>query len=266
MKLLGDRLSFVEISFFRFFFSLITISIPILLSKKSLLKTNFHLMHITRGVVGSIAIAMCCLGIQHIPLAENTTIEFTEVLFTIPFAALILKEKVSKKTILSGITGFIGLIVIFKPNAANINVYAAFPVFAAILFALMNIMIKTMVSHKEHDLTMLFYFAFYSTIVASIFLPFFWQVPTTMEVLYFVVLGIGANLVQYFIFLSYKYIDASKVAPIRYTEILITGGLAYILFGQTLDKSDIIGGLFIIIGSFITSCSSTSKNEGHCHH
>lgn len=265
MKMLGDRLNFVEISFFRFFFSLVIISIPVLLSKKNLLKTNFHAMHIARGVIGSLAIAMCCLGVLHLPLAENTTIEFTEVLFTIPLAAIFLKENVSKKTIFSGVIGFIGLIIMFKPSAANINIYAAIPAFAAFLFAVMNIMIKTMVLNEEHDLTMLFYFALYSTVVASLFLPFFWQAPTPKEIVYLILLGIGSNIVQYFAFLGYKYIDASKVAPIRYTELITTAALAYMLFGQTLDQSDIIGGLFIIVGTLITSYSASSKNEDHHH-
>lgn len=253
MKLLGERLSFIEISFFRFLFSVVLILIPMLLSKNNLFKTKMNIMHISRGILGAIALGLCCYSVNIIPLAENTTILFSESLFLLPLSAIFLNEKVSKKAILATIIGFIGLLIMFKPKSDNIDFLAVIPTTAAFLFAVMDIMIKNMISKKENTLTMLFYFGLYTTIIAGIFVPKIWITPTSSELLLIFLLGIGANLIQLFIFLAYRATEASNMAATRYIELLFSIIFGFVVFNQIPKPMDIIGALFIIIGTFILS-------------
>ena len=253
MRLLGKRLSFIEISFFRFLFSVIVVLIPILLSKQNLFKTKMHFIHISRGILGAIALGLCCYSVNIMPLAENTTILFSESLFLLPLSAIFLKEKVSKKAVLATITGFIGLLIMFKPKSDNINLLAIIPTVAAFLFAVMDIMIKNMINNKENTLTMLFYFGLYTTIIAGIFVPRIWVTPTSYELFLIFLLGIGANLIQLFIFLAYRATDASNMAATRYIELLFAIMFGFVFFNQIPKPWDIIGALFIIIGTFILS-------------
>lgn len=253
MKILGDRLHFVEISFFRFLFSVMTISIPVIFSKNNLLKTNIHGMHIMRGIVGAIALGMCCFGVNVMPLAENTTILFSEAFFILPMAVIYLKEKVSLKSWIATIIGFIGLLIMFRPSIHNFNYMAIIPTIAAFLFATMSIMIKYMVNKKENNLTMLFYFGLYTTIISGIFVPFFWVSPNIHELFLILLLGIGANLIQLFIFLAYRAADASAISPIRYTELPFAILFGFLFFGQIPDIISIVGASLIIFGSFLTS-------------
>ncbi len=256
MKLLGERLSFIEISFFRFLFSVIVIIIPMLMSSKNLFKTSMHMAHMIRGILGALALGLCCYSVNIIPLSENTIILFSESLFLLPLSAIFLKEKVNNKAIFATIIGFIGLLIIFKPKTSNINLLAIIPTIAAFLFAIMDIIIKQMVNKKENTLTMLFYFGLYTTIIAGIFVPKIWITPTTYELLLIFLLGIGANLIQLFIFLAYRATDASNMAPIRYTELLFSILFGFLFFNQIPKLSDIAGALFIILGTFILSKSN----------
>lgn len=256
MKLLGKRLSFIEISFFRFLFSLLVILVPMLVSTKSgknLFKTNMHSSHIIRGILGAISLGLCCYSVNIIPLAENTIILFSEALFLLPLSVIFLKEKVSKSAILATIIGFLGLLIMFKPKATNINILAIIPTIAAFLFAIMDIMIKQMINKKENTLTMLFYFGLYTTIISGIFIPKVWITPTTYELLLIFLLGIGANLIQLFIFLTYRATDASNIAPTRYIELLFSISFGFLFFNQIPKLLDIAGALCIIIGTFILS-------------
>ncbi len=253
MRFLGDRLHFIEISFFRFLFSSLTVVIPMLWSRQNLIKTNMHMMHFLRGLIGAVAIALCCLGVNIMPLAENTTILFSEALFMIPMSIIILKEHVSLRSWIATIVGFVGLIVMFRPSLDNFNCLAIVPTFAAFLFAVMSIMVKVMVDRKENELTMLFYFAVYTTLIAAIFVSFFWETPTYKEIMLLILLGVGANLIQLFLFLAYKATKASKISPIRYTELPFAILFGFIIFGQIPTITMVIGAILIISGTFISS-------------
>ncbi|MBR1943949.1 MAG: DMT family transporter [Alphaproteobacteria bacterium] len=253
MKLLGERLSFIEISFFRFLFSIIVVLIPMIISRENLFKTQMHSTHIARGILGAIALGLCCYSVNIIPLAENTTILFSESLFLLPLSAIFLKEKVSNRAILATIIGFIGLLIMFKPKASNINILAIVPTTAAFLFAVMDIMIKKMINNKENTLTMLFYFGLYTTIIAGIVVPRVWITPTSYELILIFLLGIGANLIQLFIFLAYRATNASNMASTRYLELLFSISFGFVFFNQIPKLWDIAGALFIILGTFILS-------------
>lgn len=255
MKILGDRLHFVEISFFRFLFSSLTVAIPIIFANKNLVKTNMHGMHIVRGALGAVAIALCCLSVNVMPLAENTTILFSEALFMLPMAIIILREKVSLRSWLATGIGFVGLIIMFRPSLDNFNILAIFPTIAAFLFAVMSVMIKIMVDKKENNLTMLFYFAIYTTFISAIFVPFFWLTPTLKEICLLVILGIGANLIQLCLFLAYRATTASTISPIRYAELPFAVLFGFAIFGQIPDTIAIIGAALIIIGTCLNSFS-----------
>ena len=252
-RMLGNRLHAVEIAFFRFLFSVIIVFIPMLKSKTNLFKSNMHGWHITRGILGAVALGLCCYSVNVMPLAENTTILFSEALFMLPLAAIFLKENVQKIAIFATITGFLGLIVMFRPDARNINILAIIPTLAALLFAIMNIMIKKMIDNKENTLTMLFYFGLYTTIISAIIVPKYWITPNLNELCLIFLLGIGANLIQLFIFLAYRATTASAISPIRYTELPFAVLFGWLFFNQIPDITTLIGSLLIISGAFIAS-------------
>lgn len=252
-KFLGNRLHAVEIAFFRFLFSAIIVLIPMIRSKQNLFKSNIHQWHVMRGVLGAVALGLCCYSVNIMPLAENTTILFSEALFMLPLAAIFLKEKISKTTIIATLVGFSGLILMFRPKADNINVLAIVPTIAALLFAIMNIMIKKMIDAKENALTMLFYFGLYTTIISGAIVPLYWVTPNLNELLLILLLGAGANLIQLFIFLAYRAASASDISPVRYSELPFAIIFGFLFFGQIPDAITIAGAALIIIGTFISS-------------
>ena len=254
MKFLGNRLSFVEIVFFRFLFSAIIVLIPILKSKQNLFRSSMHKMHITRGVLGAIALALCCYSVNHMPLAENTTIMYSQALFMLPLAFFFLSEKISTKSWIATIIGFVGLIIMFRPSSSNFNITALAPTTAAILFAISSIMIKKMVDKKENNLTMLFYFGLYTTILSGIFVPFYWITPNFYEISLILLLGLGANLIQLFLFLAYRATTASAISPVQYVELPFSVIFGFIFFGQLPDAIAFIGAGLIVAGTFIVSC------------
>lgn len=260
MRFLGERLHVVQIVFFRFLFSTLTVLPLMFKCEKNLFKTTQPKTHALRAVVGALALGLCCLSVNIMPLAENTAIMFCEPLFFLPMAYFLLKEKVDKSRWIATCLGFIGLLVIVQPGMDSFRSEAFVPMAAAMLFAYLCVMAKQMIT-TEHTLTLLFYFGLGTTLFAALLLPFFWVVPTLNELIFLVLLGVGANLIQVCLFRAYAATDASALAPFRYTEFLFAGTFGFLFFGQIPDMSIILGASVIGLSAFYISYMETKKEN-----
>lgn len=259
MRFLGERLHPVEISFFRFFFSMVSI-LPLMISSgTTLFKTDRPMMHVLRAVLGAIALGLCCYSVNIMPLSENTTIMFCEPLFFLPLAYILLKEKVDAPRWIATVVGFIGLMIILRPGTEAFRVVAFVPMTAAILFALSNVMVKKMTG--EHASTMLFYFGVGTTLFALIPLPFFWEMPTLSELGLLVLLGIGGNMIQVCLFRAFSATEASALAPFRYVEFIISALFGYLLFSQIPTVWIFGGAALITLSTFYITIMETRKER-----
>jgi S-adenosylmethionine uptake transporter len=259
MRFLGERLHVVEISFFRFFFSMLSV-LPFMLSRGwAPFKTTQPMMHALRAVLGATALGLCCYSVNIMPLSENTTIMFAEPLFFLPLAFILLKEKVDAPRWIATMVGFVGLMVILRPGTDAFHTVAFVPMTAAILFALSNVMVKKMTG--EHALTMLFYFGVGTTLFALIPLLFFWEIPTFNELGLLIMLGIGGNMIQVCLFRAFAATDASALAPFRYVEFIISAIFGYLFFSQIPTVWVLSGAALITASTFYITVVETRKER-----
>src|ERR1700761_7313684 len=91
VKLLGQRLDSMQISFFRCFFAFVATA-PFILSKKG--HHAFRTIHpvglLMRGAIGVAGMLTAFFATTHLPLTTSTAISFTTPLFMIPIAVLLL--------------------------------------------------------------------------------------------------------------------------------------------------------------------------------
>lgn len=260
MNHLGNRLHVIEISFFRFLFSMLSV-LPFILSRGThLFKTSQPMMHVWRAVVGACALGLCCYSVNIMPLAENTTIMFVEPLFFLILAFFILGEKVNLQRCMATGIGFIGLAIILQPGTEAFQIVAFVPMTAAILFAVLNIMAKTMI-RDEHSYTLLFYFGLGTTLFALVPAYFFWQTPTLFELSLLALLGIGGNMIQVCLFRAFSATEASALAPFRYVEFIVAAAFGYLILGQIPTLAIVLGASLIIAGTFYITVVETRREK-----
>ncbi len=248
-KFMGQRLSAFEVTFFRFFFGLITL-LPFVISQgKSAFKTNQFFLNVVRGIFGAVSFFLYIYSVIKLPLAEVVTILWTIPLFSLILSKIFLKENVTSFRWIATLIGFIGLTVITTLSSDNefrFNTLYYIPIGAAFLFALQDILIKKMVKAEEGRITMLFYFALITSIVTFPTACKVWLTPTPFEFAMLFLLGLGGNLIQYFIFKAFSLVDVSAVAPYRYLELLIGAFLAFVVFLEIPGKNVYAGALILI--------------------
>lgn len=259
MKYTGERLHWVEVSFFRYLFSTLII-LPFMLQQRELFKTTQIGNHMLRALIGAVALTACCFSVNIMPLYENTTIMFTQPVFFLVMARFLLGERVDWKRWICTIAGFLGLLVILRPGSGTFQWAALVPTAAAILFAYSDVMNKTMIK-KENTFTLLFYFALGTTLVAFIPLLYVWDAPSWQELGFLALLGLGANLIQVCIFKAFSATDASGLAPFRYVELITGGILGYLFFNQIPEMHVLHGALIIVVSTFILTMFERRKSE-----
>ena len=258
MRYVGERLHWIEISFFRYLFSALLI-LPFMLRQPALFKTEQWGSHALRALVGAIALTACCFSVNIMPLYENTTIMFTQPVFFLIMARFLLNEAVDWKRWLCTLTGFIGLIVVMRPGTQAFQWAALVPTFAAVLFAYSDVQNKRLVK-KENTFTLLFYFALGSTLFALVPLFYVWEMPTFKELALLSLLGVGANLIQVCIFKAFSATDASGLAPFRYVELITGGIMGYIFFNQIPEVHVLYGAFIIILSTFVLTIFEQRKD------
>lgn len=258
MRYLGELPKF-EIVSFRFTFSLLSLLPFLMIRGHHYLRTKIPGLHLMRAVLGVGAIGACCYSVNLMPLSENTVIMFTEPIFFLPFAVLLLRENVGKVRWLATLVGFLGILVVVQPGTTTFRPGTLIAVAAAVLFALLDIAAKKMVARKENTITMLFYFSLGTTLVGLIPLPFIWETPSLAQLGLLLLLGIGANLIQVCLFCAFSSTDASALMPFRYVEFIFSALFGFLLYHEIPTAMTLVGTAFIIAGTFYISYVETRK-------
>lgn len=244
-KYIGLRLHSYEVTLFRFVFGTISLLPFIIYYGSNTLKNAKPLIHFIRAILLFLGMAGWTYGVTIAPITTGTVITFTIPIFVLVLGTFFLNENIIWQRWLVTFVAFIGIIVTLniKSNDFNLNVLVF--IAAAICFAVLDVLNKRIIV-EESMISMLFYSA---TITAFISLPFalyYWITPTIEELMILCILGIGGNLILFFILKAFTYTDATALSPYRYLELLFTGIIAYIIFGEVPSKSTLYGALIII--------------------
>lgn len=257
-KYAGIRLHSYEITFFRFLFGTITLLPFVFYNGMDTLKTSRPIVHFFRGLLLFLGIAGWTYGLTIAPVTTATLVSFTIPIFVLVLGVFFLSENIIWQRWVVTIVAFLGLIVTLNPNSADFNPEVLVFILAAIAFAILDIINKKFVI-KEAMISMLFYSAMITAILA---LPFAWQhwlIPTIEELILLFVLGASANLILFFLLKAFSITDATAVAPYRYLELVLSAIIAYIVFDENPSEATIYGALVVIPSTLFIIYSEKQK-------
>lgn len=260
-KFVGTRLDGIEISFFRFFFSMVTV-LPFMLAKgTTLFKTKQPALHFWRATIGCAAIALFIYSLILLPFADVNVLSYTQPLFFMPLAILFLREKVTPNRWFAAFFGFVGIIIVMRPGTPAFTPLIFIPIASTFLFAMLDMLAKKMVTIQEHTTTMLFYFALGTTLAALGPALYVWKAPTLTELCWLFALGTGANLIQVCLFRAFAAADASVIAPFRYTELVFVVIFGVLLFHEWPTFHTLLGAVFIIGSTLYMTYAEIRKRK-----
>jgi len=204
-----------------------------------------RLILLIRSLLGIAGMAMYFYAIQNLYLADSAILHKLFPFFVTIFAAIFLKEKLTKIQIPGMMIAFIASMLIIKPKFD----YSVFPALAAFGTALLSGGTYTMVRYlrdKETPATIVFFFSFMSLVILSPLVLLDFQLPTIEQWIYLFMIGLFAAIGQFSLTYAYRYGKASEIAVYNYVNIIFAALLGFLIWQEVPDILSIIGGIVII--------------------
>ena len=232
--------------------------------KLQLLPNNFFFVAI-RSFFGATAMIMYFGALSVIPIAEAGAGLFTAPIFVLILASLYFKVKIGIWRILAVIIGFLGVLLMLQPDTNNLSYFSFLPLFAGFFYGMLGLSTRYLCPNESTEVLTLGFFVALG-VYGILGLLYFTIFPVSYEANFltrgFVWPSLNFNLIvicQAFVSVigvalitrGYQVAEASYVSVFEYAFLLSAGFWGYMLFGEMLDLTAIVGVVFIVLSGTI---------------
>jgi drug/metabolite transporter (DMT)-like permease len=253
IKLASQRgIHLLEIMFWRQFLTLpIVLGWVLATSGIGALKTKRPGTHFLRGLYGTIGMVLNFGAVILLPLAEATTINFTVPIWAVLLSILLLKEKVGLWRWSAVALGFVGIVVIAQPGGGHFPLHGALVALGgAFMIALISIQIADL-NRTDKPLTIVFYFALFSTPIAALSLPFVATAHDTQGWLLLLGIGLAGALGQLLLTAALRFGTVASVIVMDYSGLFWATLYGWALFAMLPPTSTWLGAPLIVAAGLV---------------
>tara|TARA_E500000178_G_scaffold33406_1_gene30236 strand:+ start:2364 stop:3215 length:852 start_codon:yes stop_codon:yes gene_type:complete len=258
-KFLSQDIHFLQVVWGRYFFmAFFSIVITYFFFNKHLKFPNGITIQILRSFFLFFSTLFFFYAISIISLAEALTLAFISPIIATILSFLILKEKVGRRRWIAVITGFIGVLFVIRPGFNEINLATIAAVGAGICYAFYVISTRKLSSIDSPLMTLIFT-GLTGAFVISLIVPYFWTWLTLSQWLLLISLAAIGTIAHLLLILSLTLAEASKLAPLAYSEIIMNVIIGYYFFGDFPNQWIWIGLTIIIASGVYISLRENTK-------
>ena len=213
-----------------------------------------------RGAGVGIATICFFAGVWLMPLTEAIALVFTQPMFTAILAAIFLGEKLRWQTVAATLVAFVGVLIVLRPNFAEIGLGALLPLGAAFGMSIL-VTANRAVAGRGSALAMQAYVAIFATVIllAAMVVGHFsgiaelrvewpaWHIPARVAII-----AVTASAAHWLIYLGTERAGAATVAPMTYGQLIAASLIGYLFFDELPDLTAMLGaGLIILSGLWL---------------
>ncbi|MDP3194564.1 DMT family transporter [Tabrizicola sp.] len=188
-------------------------------------------------------------ALKHLPIADALAIFFVNPLVIVILSALALREKVGPRRWAAVAVGFIGTLVIIRPGLVEVNPGTLYALGAGVALGSYFVMTRAMAGVAD-AMVLNFQTSAIGAALITLALPFLWISPTLQQWAMLAALGVIATLGHVLITKAYEHGEASLLAPLAFTEIIMATLLGWWFFGDLPDGWTVLG-VTILIASAV---------------
>jgi drug/metabolite transporter (DMT)-like permease len=250
MDALAKHLSFsmdvFQITWARYFFTVVfTLSLMLIFYRETLVWSKRPKLQLLRGIILAFSTLCFFYSISVISLPKALTLAFVAPITCTALSPIFLAEKVGIRRWTAVLIGFLGTLIVIRPGFIEVNLATLAALACGICYGFYLVITKKL-STSDNSLLTLLFTGVVGLFLFSLFMPTVWINPTLNEWFMMAIIGLVASVAHLFIIISLKYADASKLAPLGYTEIITNIIISYYFFNELPDNWTYLG-LFIIV-------------------
>ncbi|UTV29016.1 DMT family transporter [Photobacterium atrarenae] len=200
--------------------------------------------HTLRAHVWLLGAVFMVVAINSMPLATANAIFYAAPLLMLPLAYLLYQEQLSRYSMLAGLIGFAGVLVIIRPTQIDWAAIAALIV--ALTLAGNNLLIRKLPTHQSVPHTLLLTNAAGIPVALCLAL---WEGERWDWSLLLTAAGSSALIMVYagICVATYRRVESNKIASAEYTGLLGAVGVGLIWFDEMPDLAMLVGTALIIV-------------------
>jgi drug/metabolite transporter (DMT)-like permease len=252
VRWLGTDFPTGQVVFFRSAGALVPIVIAALIvGGWQLLGTRNLYQHAVRSLCGAGSMFCNFVAYKTLPIATATAIGYASPLFIVILAAILLREKVHIYRWSAVVAGFAGILVMIGPDvqmARHDDLIGASLILTGAALAAVAMIVLRRMSGQEHSITIAFYFSVTTAILGFATLLFGWNTPDLEGTTVLLLSGLFGGFGQLALCYSYRYAEASALAPFDYSSMVWAVMIGMMLFDE-LPGIHVWGGAAIVIAA-----------------
>lgn len=260
IKLELESSSIENIVFFRSLWGVIFLIIIFFISRKTFSFKNYNFdninIHFLRAIFGVLAMYFGYNSLNHLTLAQASTIGYTKIFFTTILALIFFRENVKPINIVYIFVGFSGIFLISNPKAIDNNIGIYMSLFSALCVS-GGILSISYLSKKEDTKNILLNHSFFSTIIFYLLFKEKIDLSLFLDHFNFLLITLTALAGQYFNTESFKSSPTNEVIILSYSRIIFSTGLGFFFLNETISLQNFIGIILITLTTFSVKRKNT---------
>ena len=212
-----------------------------------ILNTNQPYIQFSRGVILSLNNCLVVYTFTLLGLVETHAIIACYPLIVAGLSVPFLGERFGWRRWMAIFTGFIGVIIILRPNTNVITEGSIFAIVGAIMFAVYLILTRY-VSRSDTAITSFFWTGIGGTVTMSIISLFIWDDILKEDYLWLLLMCVLSAGSHFMMVKTLQVAEASVVQPFSYLQLVFGSIIGVTIFSESIDLMIILGAL-VVIGS-----------------
>ncbi|MQB41353.1 DMT family transporter [Rhizobium sp. ICMP 5592] len=208
-------------------------------------------LQVVRGLLLALQIVIAISSFVMVGLAHSQAIFSSGPLIVALLSVPILGEKVGWRRWLAISVGFVGVLLILKPESGFFDVRFLVPLAGALVFSL-YVVITRYVSRVDSSMTSFFYTGVVGAVAMSIVGPFFWTPLLPSDWVFMGLLCLTGMTSHYFLIRAYDLLDAVVIQPLTYLQLVFSAIIGVTIFGETLGINMIVGAVIVVGAGIFT--------------
>jgi len=235
-----------------------------------MLRRHSPTRHLVRGTLMLIAFMCFYVALAGTSLTTATALFFTAPFFITLLSIPLLGEHVGMRRFGSILVGFIGVLIVLRPDTDSFSYYDLLPILAAFFYSCCQLMVRVAKMTEPPALMSLYASIVFCVlgglsgwVLSSVealpeaaastqFLLRAWSVPNGMDLFLLILTGVTSALGFMCSSSAYQREQASRISPFEYIMIIWVTLLSYLVWSELPDAMTLLGiGLIVVSGIYV---------------
>ena len=256
---LADKLDTFEIMTYR---SFIGIAIVLLIAYRAgtlgEVRTRYLKLHIIRNIFHFSGQNLWFFAILYVPLSQMFVFEFSTPLWVAVCAPLVLGERLTLIRFMAAAMGFIGILVVARPDFSDVNPAIIAAALCAVGFAGATLATKIL-TRTETITAILFWLTVLQAVFGVICAGYdgVMDIPRGSEWLWVFIIGVCGLCAHFCITTALQLAPATIVTPFEFLRLPLITFVGVVLYGEKLEWLVFLGAFIVLLANIMNIRAET---------